>query len=100
MGCFPFSVAHSTQDAFEPLLPLVKNYTQSNERAIEVGEMVSRPELERQVINSLLQRDSRFREKSEAWSALALQLKSLSLSDASPEAIVDELAAQMEALAV
>jgi DNA repair exonuclease SbcCD nuclease subunit len=95
----PKTLEQLVHDAFDPLLPLVKNHTQSNDRALEVGEAVSRAELERQVLNSLLQRDSRFREKSEAWSALALQLKSLSMNDASPEAIVDELASQMEALA-
>jgi hypothetical protein len=96
----PKTLEQLVQDAFDPLLPLVKNHTQSTDRAVEVGEAVSRAELERQVINSLLQRDSRFREKSEAWSALALQLKALSMNDASPEAIVDELAAHMEALAI
>jgi exonuclease SbcD len=83
-------------EILNPLLPLVKNLTQSADRAIEIREGMSRAELERHVVNSLLQQDGRFRQQSERWADVALLLKNMALSDASAEAIVDELAAQMD----
>jgi hypothetical protein len=76
-------------------LPLVKNYTQRDVRGIEAGEAMSRPELERHVLDTLLQRDGRFRQQSPRWAELALTLKTLALGDADPDAIVDELGNQI-----
>lgn len=83
---------------FNPLLALVKNHTQSGDRAIEAGEGMSRPDLERYVLNRLLENDSRFRDQSERWANLALSLKGLALSDAPPDAILEELGNQMGAI--
>jgi exonuclease SbcD len=85
-------------DAFTPLLALVKNLTQPMDRVIEAGEGLSRAELERFVLNQLLQQDGRFRDQSEQWTAATLALKSMALSDASPELMVEELANQLAAL--
>jgi DNA repair protein SbcD/Mre11 len=83
-------------EILDPLLPLVKNLTQPVDRDIEISEGMSRAELERHVVNRLLQQDGRFRQQSERWTDVALLLKSMALSDAGAEAIVDELAAQLE----
>jgi DNA repair exonuclease SbcCD nuclease subunit len=78
-----------------PLLPMVKNHTQRDARGVDVGETMSRPELERLVLDTLLQRDGRFRQQSTRWAEVALTLKTMALGDAGPEAIVDELGSQI-----
>jgi DNA repair exonuclease SbcCD nuclease subunit len=85
-------------ETFNPLLPMVKNHTQSSDRAIDVSEAMSRPDLERYVLNRLLENDGRFRDHSERWAELALSLKGLALSDTPPAAILEELGNQMQAI--
>jgi DNA repair exonuclease SbcCD nuclease subunit len=86
-------------EAFDPLLPLIKNMTQPVDRAFEAEEGLSRADLERQVVNHLLQQDSRFRDQSEQWTEAALALKNLALGDAAPDAILTELANRIETVA-
>ena len=83
-------------EAFHPLVAMVKNLTQNADYAVDVGATLTRAELERQVLASLFARDQRYAGQNEAWAALALSLKQLALSEASPAAILDELGAQME----
>jgi DNA repair protein SbcD/Mre11 len=85
-------------ETFDPLLPLVKNHTQSSDRAIDTSEAMSRPELERYVINRLLENDGRFRAQSERWAELALSLKRLALTDVGAEIVLEELNTQMQAI--
>jgi hypothetical protein len=102
-GVLPFDNAafdlHAVEELIveicNPLLPMVKNHTQRDIRGVEAGEMVTRPELERLVLDTLLQRDGRFRQQSTRWAELALTLKTMALGDAGPEAIVDELGSQI-----
>ena len=83
-------------EIFNPLVPLVKNFTQATEFAIEVQEGLGRPELERQVLIDLLNQDAQYREQSQQWASLATSLKTMALSGATGEAIVDELASRVE----
>ncbi|MEZ4866187.1 MAG: DNA repair exonuclease [Caldilineaceae bacterium] len=83
------------RESFDPLVALVKNYTRTAEMAVEGGELLSRTELERQVITDLLERDVRYRAQSEAWASMTLSLKQLALSGSSPETVVTELANQL-----
>lgn len=85
-------------EAYNPLLPLVKNMTQPVDRIFEAEEGMSRADLERHVVNHLLQQDARFRDQSERWTDAALALKSLALGDAAPDAILTELANRIEAV--
>lgn len=85
-------------ESFHPLLSLVKNLTQPVDRVIETTEGLSRTELERQVLSLLLEQDSRFSQHSAHWTDAALTLKGLALGDAGAEAIVDELANQIDAI--
>jgi len=89
-------VERSVVDIFDPLVPLVKNFTQATELAIEVHEGLSRPELEQQVLIDLLSQDSQYREHSQQWAKLATNLKAMALSGATGEAIVEELSTQIE----
>lgn len=79
------------KETFQPLMTLVRNYSRSGEVTIEGAESLNRAELERQVLIGLLDRDSRFQEKSEAWADLTLTLKQLALNGASGEAILAEI---------
>lgn len=81
---------------FDPLLPLVRNYTRPMEFSVETSDGLSRPELERQVLNDLLRNDARYRDHSEQWASLALELKRLALEDADAESILTELTSQMQ----
>ncbi len=83
-------------ETFEPLVPLVRNFTRPVDFTIETSEGMGRPELERQVLNDLLRNDARFRDQSEAWAALALQLKRFALDDVDSETILSEMAQQMQ----
>lgn len=85
-------------EAFNPLLSLIKNLTQPVDRVIETTDGLSRTELERQVLHLLLEQDSRFSRQSTQWAEAVLALKGLALGDAAPEAIVEELANQLDAI--
>lgn len=91
-------------EAWKPLMVRVRNATTPAEFDIQFGEQSSRPELERAVIQDLLERDARYRDHAEAWTAGALELKRLVLESSAPEAIIQhlerlrvELAAEQEA---
>ncbi|MFN8486471.1 MAG: exonuclease SbcCD subunit D [Caldilineaceae bacterium] len=86
------------QETFQPLVTLVKNLTHSADFAVDIGEGVSRPELERRIVADLLARDTRFHAHSERWVDLTLSLKRLALSNVTPEMILDELASQLRAM--
>ncbi len=86
------------QATFNPLVTLVRNLTRSVDFAVEFSEGVSRSELERRVLSELITRDTRFQAQSEQWVELTLGLKKLALSNASAEALLDELTAQMAGL--
>lgn len=107
-GVLPFERSALEMDAIEalvnecfqprPLVAIVKNLTRPAEFAVEADEALPRAELERRVLADLLARDTRYAAKSEAWAALAVNLKQLALAGASASAVVDELAAQIEVI--
>lgn len=92
------AVEATVREVFTPLTALVRNLTTAAEYAVEAGENVSRPVLERRVMADLFARDVRYREKSELYARLALGLKQLALDGASPEAIVEDLDHEMRAI--
>ncbi|MBI3958485.1 MAG: hypothetical protein HY328_06720, partial [Chloroflexi bacterium] len=78
-------------ESFSPLLAFVKNATQPTEFAVAADAQLNRRELEQQIIADLLGRDARFAAQREGWTRLALSLKQMALTGATPEAILDEL---------
>lgn len=82
--------------AFDPLFVQMKNSTNAAQSGFSGGESLSRPELERQVMVSLLNQFPEFRDHSEQWAGAAISLKRLAVGHASAEAIFDELEAQIE----
>lgn len=79
---------------FSPLVSLVKNQTKPTEFQIQVDEGMTRPQLERQILADLFLRDERFADHREDWADLAIALKTLALTNASPDAILDEMDAR------
>lgn len=105
-GVLPFDRAaldvaaleNMAREEFSPLHVLIRNLTRATAFEISAAEGVSRRVLERQILADLFGQDSEFSAHSEQWAATALALKSLALDGASPEAIVQDLAARMARL--
>ncbi len=87
------------REAFDPLHVQVRNLARATEFEIEAEAGFSRPQLERQVITELLERDARFRKQSEQWADVALSLKNLALGGADASALLTELEDSLETLA-
>lgn len=94
------AVERIVQEYFHPLHTLVRNLAMPAEYAVEAGESMSRSSLERRVLEELFSRDVRYRGKRRRWSQAAISLKHLTLEGASPQAIVDELAHQMDSIKI
>ncbi len=80
------------EEIYRPLICLVRNATQAAEFAVATDQQLSRRALERQIVADLLERDSRFRARSEEWTELTLAIKQLAVTGASPTAVLEELA--------
>ena len=79
------------QAALDPLLVRFNNRTVPTEYEVSGDEAKSRAELERQVVQELLERDVRYRPSAGAWTELLLDVKRLVLEGTSPETIVGYL---------
>lgn len=79
------------EEAWSPLTARVKSKITPSEFQIDVDTESNRPELERSVIRELLERDARFRSRSDAWVSGAIGLKQLVLEKSAPEAILEHL---------
>ena len=75
-------------DFVSPLVTRLKNYTRPTEFELPPGERLSRPELERQVLQDLIRRDSRYRDQAQLWADLSGEVKRMVLMGGSPQAIV------------
>ena len=77
---------------------LVKNLTQPADYAVAADTTLSRALLEQQVLAELFGRDVRYAAHSSEWAQMAVNLKQLVLNGAPAEAVIEELAAQMESI--
>jgi DNA repair exonuclease SbcCD nuclease subunit len=92
------SVSHleaMAKELLNALHPLVHNETHGADYEIAPGVTMNRQTLERYVLADLFSRDARFAPRSRKWARLALDLKSLTLDGAAPEAILEELEHRM-----
>lgn len=80
------------QAAFDPLLPRVTNRSVPTEFEVGGDESKSRADLEREVIQGLVERDARYRPLAADWTQVVLDVKRLALEGTSPDGIVDYLA--------
>jgi len=98
-GVLPFNrfdldldyVERLLEEAWSPLITRVKNRATPSEFDIDVDTEAARPELERGVIQELLERDARFRPAAEAWTKVTLDLKRMMLEGSPPQAVIDAL---------
>jgi exonuclease SbcD len=79
------------EDAFDPLLVRISNRSVPTEYEVSGDESKSRAELEREVIEDLVERDARYRQLAADWAEIILNVKRLSLEGTSPEGILDYL---------
>ena len=79
------------EESFDPLLVRVVNRTVPTEYEVSGDESKSRAELERDVIEDLVERDARYRPAATDWTEVILNVKRLTLEGASPEGILDYL---------
>jgi DNA repair protein SbcD/Mre11 len=79
------------ETAWRPLTTRIRNLAVPAAFEIQIEAESSRPELERTIVRELLERDTRYRQHSEAWVSGALALKHLILTQSAPEAVIDHL---------
>lgn len=85
-------------DAFDALYVQIRNQTTSADFAIRHEAGLPRPQLERQVVGELLERDTRYADHSESWTDLIISVKNLALTGADAETILHELSVQLDEL--
>ena len=79
------------EEALHPLLCNVKDTSSANTFEVRVSHMANRQEIERCVLQELLERDARYQAQSAHWARAALRLKELALGGSSPEEVLEEL---------
>jgi DNA repair protein SbcD/Mre11 len=98
-GVLPFSsqeldlsrIESLVKSAMDPLVARVTNRAVPAEFEIRSDEALSRAELERQVVQDLVERDSRYRPASAEWTSLIIEVKRLVVESTAAEGIVDHL---------
>lgn len=85
-------------DAFDALYVQIRNQTTSADFAVRHEAGLPRPQLERQVIGELIERDARYADHSESWTDLIISVKNLALTGADAETVLHELSTQLDAL--
>jgi exonuclease SbcD len=81
----------TVQAIFDPLLVRVTNRTVPTEYEVSGDESKPREELEREVVEDLVERDARYRRAAFDWTEIILTVKRMSLEGTSPEGILDYL---------
>jgi hypothetical protein len=76
---------------FNPLLVRITNRTVPTEYKVSGDESKPRDELEREVVEDLVERDARYRPAAYDWAEIILAVKRMSLEGTSPEGILDYL---------
>ena len=76
------------EETVSPLIARPRNNTCPIEFEVPSGERLSRAELERQVLQELIRRDSRYRDQAQRWADLMGEVKTMALTGSPPEAIV------------
>ncbi len=79
------------QTALNPLLVRIANRSVPTEYEVGGDEAKPRAELEREVIEDLVERDARYRPSAADWTDVILDVKRMALEGTSPEGIVEYL---------
>jgi hypothetical protein len=86
------------QAAFEPLLVRIANRSVPTEYEVGGDEAKSRAELERDVVEDLVERDARYRPAAANWAEIILNVKRMALEETSPQSIVEYLSDEVKPL--
>jgi DNA repair exonuclease SbcCD nuclease subunit len=88
----------SIRKEFQPFVLQLRDQTVPVEYAVAAGQahIVTRPELERRVIEDLIARDLRFKNSVTEMAALTLETRRLALSDEMPAKIVELIETRLE----
>lgn len=86
------------EEYFDPLKVIVRNSTRSADFGIELGEGVSRSQLERQVLVDLFLQDARYGGHSQRWAQVALAMKRLALEGAGADDILADLSSSIDSI--
>ena len=78
-------------EAFDPILVRIANRAVPTEYEVSGDESKSRAELEREVVEDLVERDARYRPFAADWAGIVLDVKRMTLEGTSPEGILDYL---------
>ena len=78
-------------EIMSPIVCNLKDLTTPSEFEIRLGEAMTRADLEQHVLRELLERDIRWRDDSERWTDMILNLKQMSLAGTAPEEIIARL---------
>jgi len=79
------------EEAWSPLTARVQSKITPADFEVDADAEASRPELERTIVQQLIERDARYRPQAEDWMEGALELKQLVLEGTRPQAIVEHL---------
>jgi hypothetical protein len=82
-------------EVINPLKAMVRNNTRSTEYEVIIEDRFDRAELERGVFTDLIVRDSRYRDKAEAWAKLINEIKTMALTNNEAEDIANTIVRQM-----
>jgi len=89
-------VEQMVHDAFAATVVRVRDTTTTSDFDIETGQSMTRADLERHVLRDLVERDTRYRGRGEAWANLMVRIKQMTLTGSPPEDVVAELEALTE----
>lgn len=84
--------------AFDPLLVRIANRTVPTEYEVSADESKPRAEVEREVVEDLVERDNRYRAAAADWTDLVLDVKRMVLERSSPQSIVEFLDSRADLL--
>lgn len=88
-------VDEAIREVIAPLICRLRNDTRSMAFEITPEARLPRAELERQVLLDLVRRDSRYRQQADFWVGLIREVKDLTLTDGSPQAIAEALRSRL-----
>jgi DNA repair exonuclease SbcCD nuclease subunit len=84
-------VQAAAEQGLNALLVRVANHTVPVGFEVRSDESLSRSEMERQVLEDLIERDARYGPAAPGWAAVAAEIKRMVMEDSSPESVVEHL---------
>lgn len=93
-------VQAAAEQGLNALLVRVANHTVPVGFEVRSDESLSRSEMERQVLEDLIERDARYGPAAPGWAVVAAEIKRMVMEDSSPASVVEHLRRRMTDLGV